>query len=70
MTIKAPNYGCRAHTTYCTSANWSHMTDIRFQWVIDVYRAAKGHGSDGWMLQNMTDDCYTDIHNGGTLVPV
>lgn len=70
LTIKAPNYGCRAHTTYCTSANWSHMTDIRFQWVIDVYRAAKGHGSDGWMLQNMTDDCYTDIHNGGTLVPV
>ena len=70
LTVKAPNYGCRAHTTYCTSANWSHMTDIRFQWVIDVYRAPKNTASDGWMLQNMTDDCYADIRNGGTLVPV
>ena len=69
ITVKAPSYGCRGHTTYCTSANWTHMTDIRFQWVIDVYRAPKNAASDGWQLENMTDDCYEDIHNGGTLVP-
>lgn len=70
ITVKAPNYGCRGHTTYCTSGNWSHLTDIRWQWVIDVYRAPKNIATDGWQLQNMTDDCYTDIQNGGSLVPI
>lgn len=70
LTIKAPNYGCRGHTTYCTSANWTHMTDLRFQWVIELWRIPKGHGTDGLMLSNFVDDCLTDINNGGTLVPV
>lgn len=70
LTVKAPNYGCRGHATYCTSANWTHMTDLRFQWVIELWRIPKGHGTDGLMLNNLIDDCLTDINNGGTLVPV
>ena len=70
LTIKAPNYGCRGHTTYCTSGNWSKMTDIRHQWVIELWRVPTGHGTDGWHLSNGIEDCFTDINNGGTLVPV
>lgn len=71
LTVKAPNYGCRGHTTYNTSGNWSKITDLRWQWVVELWQIPKGNGTDGLMLNNFIEDCFTDVReNGGTLVPV
>lgn len=50
MTCKAPNYGIRGNTSQMTSAAWAEMTDIREQWILEVYRAPKGDTVDGWGL--------------------
>ena len=39
----------RGHTTYFTSTYMNAVTDIRYQYVIEVYRAPKNHlNIDGW----------------------
>ena len=50
LTVKAPNYGITGNTKQMTSAAWSHITDIRYQYVVEAYRAPKGKGEDGWGL--------------------
>lgn len=60
MTIKSPLLGARGHTTYFTSTYMNALTDVRFQYAIDVYRAPLNSlGVDGWgqdqMLQHMLD---------------
>lgn len=49
LTINSPTVGVRGHTTYFTSTYFNAMTDIRVQYVIEVYRASKGNMNlDGW----------------------
>lgn len=50
LTVKAPNFGITGNTKQMTSAAWSHITDIRYQYVVEAYRAPKGKGQDGWGL--------------------
>lgn len=67
MTIKAPLLGARGHSTYFTSTYMNALTDIRYQYVIDVYRAPLNSlGVDGWeheqMLQHMIGCINTTDH--------
>lgn len=49
LTINSPKFGIRGHTTYFTSTYFNALTDIRYQYVIEVYRATKGNlNLDGW----------------------
>ena len=49
ITVKAPTELIRGSTTYLTSAMWKLITDIRFQYVIEAYRAPKNNlNIDGW----------------------
>lgn len=50
LTVKAPNYGITGNTKQMTSGAWAHITDIRYEYVIEAYRAPKGRGQDGWGL--------------------
>lgn len=67
MTIKSPLLGARGHSTYFTNTYMNALTDIRYQYVIDVYRAPlNSMGVDGWeqdqMLQHMIDCINTTDH--------
>lgn len=67
MTIKTPLFGARGHTTYFTSTYMNAVTDIRFQYAIDVYRAPLNNlNVDGWeqeqMLQHMVGCINTTDH--------
>lgn len=42
------------------------MTDIREQYVIEVWRAPKGD-VDGWEYMTAINSIFEDIKNGGTL---
>ena len=49
LTCIAPSLQMRGSTTYFTSSAWGKITDIRRQYVIEVYKAPKNHlNIDGW----------------------
>jgi len=67
LTIKSPALGIRGSTTYFTSTYMNAVTDIRYQYVIDVYRAPLNNlNVDGWeqeqMLQHMVGCINTTDH--------
>lgn len=64
ITLKTPALITRGHTTYFTSTYMNALTDIRYQYIIEVYRAPKGHMSfDGWGLYNMSDHIMDCVHS-------
>lgn len=49
LTIKNPSLQIRGNTTYLTQSVWESITDIRYQYVIELYRAPKGNlNLNGW----------------------
>lgn len=66
LTAKMPAYGIRGSTTYMTSGAWSSMTDIREQWIVEVWRAP-AEACAGWGLATAMLDILEDVRNGGTL---
>lgn len=49
ITFNAPDFRIRGHTSYFTSTYFNALTDIRYQWVIEVYRAPKNNlNLNGW----------------------
>lgn len=68
LTIKSPVLGVRGSTTYFTSTYMNALTDIRYQYAIDVYRAPIGNlNVDGWeqdqSLQHLIDCIKKTNHN-------
>ena len=56
LTIKAPALALRGSTTYFTSTFMNALTDIRYQYVIDVYKAPKeAMGIDGWITNEVVN---------------
>lgn len=51
LTLKSPAFIVRGNTTYFVNTYMNAVTDVRYQYVIDVYRAPKGNlNLDGWGL--------------------
>ena len=49
LTVKSPAINIRGSTTYFTQTYWNAMTDARYQYIIEVYRAKRGNlNLDGW----------------------
>lgn len=68
LTLKTPTLYIRGNVTYLNQAHWEDLEDIRYQYVIELYRAPKGNlNYDGWeqtMQFAHIADCWA---NGGTL---
>lgn len=67
LTIESPALGVRGHATYFTSTYFNGLTDIRYQYVINVYRAPLDNlNIDGWgqdqTLQHFADCINTSDH--------
>lgn len=66
LTVKTPVLGVRGSTTYFTSTYMNALTDIRYQYVIEVYRAPNNLNYDGWeqdqTLQHMIDCIASTDH--------
>lgn len=64
ITIKTPALIARGHTTYFTSTYMNAITDVRYQYVIEVYRAPKDNLSfNGWGLYSMSDHIMDCVHS-------
>lgn len=58
LTLKSPALITRGHTTYFTNTYMNAVTDVRYQYVIEVYRAPKSSLQfNGWGLYNMSMHC-------------
>lgn len=67
LTVKAPNLTIRGSTTYMTSGAWGNMTDIRYQWVAEVWRVPKGNTTDGWQFTQNIRHVFANVRDDGTL---
>lgn len=68
LTIKSPALGVRGHSTYFTNTYMNALTDIRYQYAIDVYRSPLNNlNVDGWeheqLLQHMIGCIQTTNHD-------
>lgn len=51
ITVKSPDIKVRGHTSYLSSTYYGYITDVRAQYVIEIYRAPKlNNGVNGWGL--------------------
>ena len=49
ITIKSPAFAVRNHSTYLKTAIYNTITDVRYQYVIELWRSPKGNlNVDGW----------------------
>lgn len=56
LTIKSPALALRGNKTYFTSTFMNALTDIRYQYIIDVYKAPKeALGIDGWITNEVVN---------------
>jgi hypothetical protein len=67
LTVKSPSIRIAGNTTYFPSAVWDMLTDIRYQYVVELWRSNVDASEPGWPISNGMHhiaDCYK---NGGTL---
>ena len=69
LTVKSPAFIVRGHTTYFVNTYMNAVTDVRYQYVIELWRAPKNNlNLDGWGLEQewlkMNDDI---LNNDGKL---
>lgn len=68
ITIKSPTVTLRGHTTYFTSTYYNALTDIRCQYVIELWRVPVETGSViGWQHGSQIKTMIDDAVNGGIL---
>lgn len=67
--VGSPSYMLRGSTTYLNSTNWALLTDIRYQWIVELYRAKRGDmGISGWQTESQRSSILDNIiNNGGVL---
>ena len=62
LTIRSPALGVRGHASYFTSTYMNALTDIRYQYRIEIWRAPKDNLSfDGWTVTSNTEQILTCI---------
>lgn len=58
FSVKSPSLRIRGNTTYFTQTAWSHLTDVRYQYVLDLYRTPKtGDFRNYWGQFDHVLDC-------------
>lgn len=69
LTVKSPGFQIRGNASVFASSAWSKMTDIRYQYKIELYRIPKStYNLDGWGSGQQTSKIINDYYNNnGTL---
>lgn len=66
LTLKSPAFIVRGHTTYFVNTFMNAVTDVRYQYIIEVWRAPKGNlNLDGWGLNTQWLKMNEDIQKTG-----
>jgi hypothetical protein len=67
LTVKAPSLSMRGSSTYLTQAVYNTITDVRYQYKVDVYRVAKSSlNLEGWgtrqQILSIINDAQSSTH--------
>lgn len=61
ITMNTPTWSMRGSTTYFTESQWEKITDIRYQFVAELYRAPKGIlNLDGWGIRQQAESIFAN----------
>lgn len=61
ITVNTPVWSMRGSTTYFTQTYWQAITDIRYQFVAELYRAPKNNlNLDGWAIYQQAKSVFAD----------
>ena len=64
LTIKTPTLTFRGHASYLNSTYYGYVTDVRLQYIIEVYRAPKSNlNIDGWGSEQQSKYIINCINN-------
>lgn len=65
-TIKTPSLRAIGNASFFNSTFWGYMTDIRYQWIIELYRVPLSSDVKGWenvsQIYHLRDCVNTDSH--------
>ena len=62
LTLKSPAFIVRGHTTYFTSTYMNAVSDVRYQFVQEVFRVKKDeYNISGWGLMTQWEKLNTDV---------
>lgn len=50
VTISSPSFHIKGSTTYLNSTNWGYLTDIRFQYIIQLWKVPRTGDINGWAI--------------------
>ena len=69
LTLKSPTFIARGSTSYFTTTYMSKVTDVRYQYIIEVWRAPRNNlNLDGWGLTTQWLKLNDDLlNNNGTI---
>ena len=64
LTVNSPYIRIRGNTTYLTETYFNAISDIRYQYKIEVYRSKKGElNYDGWPVSQHTNNAINNLEN-------
>lgn len=67
-TLYSPTLRITANSSYFAQAAWEKMTDIRYQWIIEVFRSPRNNlNIDGWGLRQGDEQIIDCWNNSRTL---
>lgn len=67
ITCNTPTWSMRGSTSYFTQTYWQAITNIRYQFIAEVYRAPKSNlNIDAWGIAQQADHIFDDAVNTNT----
>ena len=67
LTITAPSLKIRGNSTYLNSTNWEYITDIRYQYIYDLYSVPQSSAVHGWETESQFRHILDCANGTGTL---
>lgn len=67
LTITAPHLKIRGNNTYLNSTNWGYITDIRYQYIFELWRVPQSATVHGWEVESQFRHILDCANGTGTL---
>lgn len=68
ITVKTPTFTIRGSTSYLTQTAWNALTDIRYQYKFQLWRAPISSGVHGWGMTSEAQKILDDVVNNGGIL--
>lgn len=67
LNITSPTLRIRGNSNYLNSTNWGEITDIRYQYIFELYRVPRSSSVHGWEVESQFYHVLDCVNGNGTL---